>query len=142
MKPTFDKFSNFLKKKNLHMTLQRKAILESFILADTHVSADELSIIVKKKHKDIGQTTVFRTLKLLCEAGIAQQVTFHDKIIRFERKIDDSHHDHLICSKCGHLIEAMDPKIEELQNKLCEQFGFTPLFHRMEIFGLCKTCKQ
>lgn len=134
-------FIDFLKKKHLKFTHQREQILKSFLSANRHLSVEDLYRIVKEKDSSIGQATVFRTLKLLCEADMAKEVDFGDKKARYEQKYGHSHHDHLVCIKCGRLIEAMEPKIEELQNALCKKFGFLPKEHKMEIFGICKQCK-
>jgi len=135
-------FEKYLLTKNLKLTQQRKEVLRFFLKSERHLSVEELYDIIKKKNPTIGHTTVFRTLKLLCDADIAREVNFADKIIRYEHKYGHEHHDHLICLKCGKFVEAMDPKIEELQIKLCEQFGFIPIKHRMEIFGLCQKCNK
>jgi Fur family ferric uptake transcriptional regulator len=135
-------FEGFLKQEGLQCTKQREEILNVFYDAKKHLSVEELYYIVKKKDSKIGQTTVFRTLKLLCEADIAREVDLGDRIIRYEVKIGNNHHDHLVCTKCGKLIEAVDPEIERLQEKLCRKFGFTSKKHRLEIFGLCKKCKD
>ena len=124
------------------MTKQREEILKIFLKTDRHLSVEELYNIVKKKDKNIGQATVFRTLKLLFEADIVKGVNFIDKITRYEIKYGHQHHDHLVCTKCGKLIEAVDPGIEKLQDRLCKKFGFRPKKHRLEIFGICRKCRK
>ncbi|MFC1623977.1 Fur family transcriptional regulator [Candidatus Omnitrophota bacterium] len=135
-------FIDFLKKKDLKLTDQRREILKVFLKTDRHLSVEDLYDIVKKKDSSIGHATVFRTLKLLCEADIAKEVDLGDKKIRYEHKHGHQHHDHLVCVRCGRFIEAVDSKIEELQNRLCKRFGFLPQRHKMEIFGTCKKCNS
>ena len=106
------------------------------------MSVEDLYYLVKEKDSSIGQATVFRTLKLLCEADIAKEVNFGDKKARYEHKFGHEHHDHLVCVECGKLIEAMEPGIEKLQKDLCKKFDFQPKEHKMEIFGICKQCKD
>jgi Fur family transcriptional regulator, ferric uptake regulator len=142
MNKAIDVFINFLKEKGLHLTHQREEVLRVFLAADKHLSVEELYRLVKKKNSKVGQTTVFRTLKLLCEADLAQEIDFGDRIVRYEVKHKHGHHDHLICMECGKFIEAVDKRIEDLQDKLCKKFGFTPKKHRLEIFGICKQCKK
>jgi len=132
----------FLKKKNLKLTEQRQEILKAFLEAKRHVSIENLYDILKKKDPGIGQATVFRTLKLLCEADIAKEVILEDRKLRYEPKYGHEHHDHLICNECGRFIEAVDTEIERLQNRLCKKFGFLPDKHRLQIFGICKQCKK
>jgi len=137
-----DIFFDFLKKKELKLTAQREEILKYFLMTERHVSVEDLYEIVKKKNPGIGLATVFRTLKLLSRAGIAAEVDFGDKVIRYEHKFGHRHHDHLVCLECGAFFEAMDPRIEKLQEKLCGRFGFVPRYHKMEIFGMCKLCAE
>ena len=142
MQEAVDIFVDFLKKKNLQLTKQREEILRIFLKTDRHLSVEELYNIVKKKDKNIGQATVFRSLKLMCKAGIAGEIDFGDKRLRYEHKYGHEHHDHLVCTKCGKFIEVMNPGIEKLQDKLCKKFNFSPTRHKMEIFGICKSCKK
>jgi len=135
-------FTNFLKKKNLKSTKQRQEILNVFLKSKRHLSVEDLYNIVKKNDPGIGQATVFRVLKLLCESGLAKEVKLGDKKTRFELKYGHQHHDHLVCVNCGKFIEVLDPRIEDLQEKLCQRFGFSPKRHRMEIFGTCKKCRR
>lgn len=134
-------FVEFLKHKGLNLTHQREEILNLFLKTDRHLSVDELYAIVKKRDPDIGQATVFRTLKLISEAGIADEVDLGDKK-RYEHKYGHSHHDHLVCVKCGALIEAVEPEIERLQERLCKRFGFLPQRHKLQIAGLCRKCRK
>jgi len=135
-------FSDFLKTKELRLTAQREKVLEVFLGTDRHLSVEELYNIVKKKAPKIGQATVFRTLKLLCEADIAKEVDLGDRRMRYEHKYGHEHHNHLVCIRCGSFIETVDPKIEKLQDKLCKRFGFFPQRHKTEIFGICKKCSK
>jgi Fur family ferric uptake transcriptional regulator len=133
-------FRDFLKEKNQHFTSQRALIVDEFLGANTHVSAEELYVIVKKKEKTIGQVTVFRTLKLLEEAAIAKAVNFGDKIVRYELSYQTKHHDHLVCTTCGKVIEVLDNKLEKRKEKICHKYDFRPTHHRLEIFGVCAQC--
>jgi Fur family ferric uptake transcriptional regulator len=134
-------FRDFLNEKNLHYTIQRSLIVDEFLLAGTHLSAEELYGIVKQKEPTIGQVTVFRTLKLLEEAGIANPVNFGDKTVRYELSFETGHHDHLVCTRCGKVIEVLDNKLEKRKEKICEKHDFKPSHHRLEIFGICKACR-
>ena len=134
-------FIGYLKKKGLKLTDQRRIILDVFLKTERHLSVEDLYHIAKKKDPSIGQATVFRTLKLLCEADIAKEVNLGDGKTRYEHKYGREHHDHLVCLKCGRFIEAVDPKIERLQNELCKRHGFIAQRHKTEIFGICNRCK-
>ena len=135
-------FTEYLKRKQLKLTNQRKVILDAFLKTERHLSVEDLYNIAKKGDSSIGQATVFRTLKLLCEAEIAKETDLGDGKTRYEHKYGRSHHDHLICRECGSFIEAVDPRIERLQEELCKSHGFTQQSHKLEIFGVCKRCKN
>ena len=127
---------------NLKHSKQRKIILDFFLNAGKHVSPDELYRMVQKKYPRIGYATIYRTLRLLSVCGLSRELKFKDGITRFEPQYGASHHDHLICTKCGRLVEVMDPEIERLQEKLAKTHGFYPETHRMELYGVCRRCKK
>src|SRR5512139_3602184 len=110
-----DQLSQYLSDQGLKSTRQRDAVLAVFIAARRHLSAEELYHLVKKAVRGIGYTTVYRTLKLLAGAGLAHERRFEDGITRYEYNAADSHHDHLICNRCGRIIEFENAQIEELQ---------------------------
>jgi Fur family ferric uptake transcriptional regulator len=141
MSKEIDLLINFLNRKNLKLTNQRKVILDAFLKTERHVSVEDLYNIVRKKNPDIGQATIFRTLRLLHDADIAKEVDLGDKKARYEHKYGHKHHDHLICLKCGKFIEVVDENIEKMQDRLCEKIGFLPERHKMEIFGICRQCR-
>ncbi len=135
-------FADYLAKSDLRLTRQRETILNKFLKIERHLSAEELYDTVKKTSPGIGQASVFRTLKLLCGAGIAREVILGGGCRRYEHKYKHEHHDHLVCIQCGQIIEAVDHKIEKLQKSLCRKSGFIPLSHKMEIYGVCKKCHK
>ncbi len=134
-------FRGFLREEGLQLTPQREIILSEFLKAKEHLSVEELYDRIKKKHKTIGQVTVFRTLKLLVAARIAVPVSFGDKTVRYEPRYGVEHHDHLICEQCGKVIEVLDAKLEKIQDRLCDRHSFVPSRHRLEIFGTCSDCR-
>ena len=141
MKDASEAFRQFLKQKNLQLTQQRQLIVDEFTRVKRHVSVEELYDLVKIRERSIGQVTIFRTLKLLAEADIARPVNFGDKTVRYELNFGTEHHDHLVCLQCGAVVEVFDPDLEKLQDKLCDEFEFSPVWHRLEVFGTCKKCK-
>ena len=133
-------FEKHTRKKGLKHSLQRERILEKFLQTEEHVSVQDLFNLVRREYPDIGYTTVYRTLKLIVDSGIAEVVDFDDGVKRFERKVGREHHAHLICTKCGKNFEIFNKEIEELDTKLTKEKGFIAQKHRFEIFGLCKQC--
>lgn len=131
-------------KRGLRMTRQRKLIAEVMMSMAGHVNTDELYNEVKKKDPNIGYATIYRTLKLLTDAGLATSANFGDGPMRFESALDRHHHDHLICTECGRIIEFENAQIEQLQHEVCSQFGFEMSDHKLEIYGRCsdrEACK-
>lgn len=134
----FQILDEFVKAKGLRHTPQREKILDVFLSTERHVSCGELYKLVRKKYQGIGYTTIYRTMKLLSESGLCGETDFGDGILRFEHKYGHEHHDHLICIKCGKLIEVLEPAIEALQDKVAKHHRFIPTKHKLEIFGICK----
>lgn len=134
-------FNNFLAKENLRETPQRELILDEFLKWEQHTTTEELYDIVKQRDRIIGQATVYRTLKLFCEAGLAREVDFGDGVMRYEHHYGHAHHDHLVCQACGKTIEVVDTVIEELQQRLSAQYGFQLTGHEMYLYGLCEKCR-
>lgn len=121
---------------------QREQILDIFLKTEKHPTINDLYDLVKKKPPQIGLATIYRTMKVICDAGMARETDFGGGIRRFEHKYKRQHHDHLICLKCGRIIEVMSPEIEKLQESLAKKHRFKAVKHRMEIFGICKACKR
>ncbi len=141
MKPPLQIFADYLTRENLRLTDQRKLILEIFLNENGHVSVEEFHDKVKKKDATIGKSTVYRALKHLCSSGLALASDFDDGIQRYELQWGQRHHDHLICEKCGKKVEVMDSRIEERQQRLADDNGFTLTGHSMNLFGVCEKCR-
>ncbi len=134
--------TQYMAGQGLRSTNQRDKIFNVFVGAGRHMSAEELYILVKKSYPRIGYATVYRTLKLLSEAGIAQARHFEDGITRYEHSAPDAHHDHLICNQCGTIIEFENERIEELQRDVARKKRFKVLNHKLELYGLCSSCQE
>ena len=141
MKEEIGILEKFIMEKGLRYTPQREDILKVFLSVEKHLSADELYKIVKKKNHKIGYVTVYRTMKLLEEAGLCSEVDFGDGVTRFEHKYGHEHHDHLVCLKCGRYIEVVKQDIEKLQDVLAKENKFIPVRHKLQIFGTCRKCR-
>ncbi len=131
-----ERWSAYLAENKLNTTQQRELIVEQFFKCHDHVSIDELLAKVRKRNKKVGYATVYRTLKLLVDSGVAIHRQFGDGQSRFE--VAGEHHDHLICIKCGLIMEFEDEEIEELQDRIAARLGgFSVIRHRHELYGLC-----
>ena len=134
-------FLKFLETKQLKETSQREQIVDMFLRTKEHVSTDDFYDMVKKKYPAVGYSTVYRTLKLLAEAGLAKEVDFADGRKRFDPNYLRQDHEHMVCTHCGKAIEFYDPLLEKLEKEVTRKYNFTPNWHRLEIFGLCKNCQ-
>ncbi len=135
-------FHEHLKRERLKRTAQRDLILDVFLNTSGHVSSEELYVLVKAKDPSVGFTTVYRTLKLLKESGLARELEFHDGRMLYENDYNHMHHDHLICTQCGALIEFYNEDIERLQDEITRRYRFKPLHHSHRIFGICDSCQK
>jgi len=141
MKSAKTVFRQHLKNKGLLHSKQREQILDVFLRTERHPTIDDLYELVRRKNPKIGLATVYRAMKVICDAGLAREVDFGDGIRRFEHKYQHQHHDHLVCLECGRVIEVLSPEIKKLQERLAKKYSFTSLRHRMQIFGICRKCK-
>lgn len=134
-------FRTSLREKGLRNTRQREIILDAFLSADRHITAEELFTTIKTRNPEIGYATVHRNLGLFHECGLADEIKIGKEKTRYEQRLGYGHHDHLICLTCGRFIEVNDEKIERLQDKLAEANDFLPLRHKLEIYGTCRRCR-
>ena len=134
-------FLEHIQKAGLRRTSQRDLILEIFLRTEQHLSSEDLYWLVQKQDPSVGHTTVYRTLKLLTEAGLAREVRFGDGKTYYEHHYNHEHHDHLICTECGKIIEFFSAQIEELQDKMAEPYGFRLTNHSLRKWGDCEVCQ-
>lgn len=135
-------FEDYLAQKSLRMTPQRSLIVDYFLQAEWHLSAEELFHRLRQLDPKLGYSTVYRTLKLLCECHLARELPLGDERSHFEPLHNVHHHDHLICTVCSKIIEFYDQSIEDLQQKICAEHGFTLTNHTHEIYGTCADCRR
>jgi Fur family ferric uptake transcriptional regulator len=131
----------YLARSGLRVTRQRRVIAEAFFAHQGHPNIDELYASIRKRHPHIGQATVYRTLKLLVDSGLAEPRGFGDGTTRYEAAHEGEHHDHLICTDCGHIVEFHNDVIERLQVEIAERHKFAVTDHKMVIYGSCTDAK-
>jgi|SRR5690606_332929 len=134
-------FLEHIQQAGLRRTGQRDLILETFLRTEEHLTSEDLYRLVNRLDPSIGHTTVYRTLKLLTEAGLAREVRFGDNKTYYEHHYDHEHHDHLICTECGTVIEFFSQEIENLQDEMAAKYGFTLSHHSLRMWGLCSECQ-
>lgn len=135
-------FLEHIQAAGLRRTGQRDLILETFLSTEEHLTSDDLHRLVHKKDLNVGLTTVYRTLKVLTEAGLAREVRFGDNKTYYEHHYNHDHHDHMICTECGKVIEFFSAAIEDLQDQMAVSFGFKPTHHSLRMWGVCSDCQK
>lgn len=138
----FAVFKERLKRQGFKSTAQRDDIAHVFFDARRHISVEELYREVKRVNPRIGYATVYRTMKLLKDHGLASESHFHDGEARYESALEAHHHDHMICVNCGKIDEFSEAKIEALQTEVAKGFGFRITGHKLELYGLCRACQK
>jgi Fur family transcriptional regulator, ferric uptake regulator len=134
-------FRKYLERRGLKLTAERQALFEELFARHEHLEADELLVRLRGKHKKISRATIYRTLDLLVDSGIVGRVRVGEIGYRYERLRAGEHHDHLICNECGRVIEFYEPRIESLQDVVCERYGFLALSHSHQLRGICRSCR-
>jgi Fur family ferric uptake transcriptional regulator len=135
-------FRAYLVEHGLKSSRQRDLIVETFLGAQEHLRVEQLLSRVRESDPGVSQATVYRTMKLLVECGLAEARNFEDGQTRYEPgDTDGAHHDHLICTACDTIIEFVDDRIEALQQRVATAHGFVVSHHKMELYGLCAACQ-
>lgn len=135
------RLNDYMARHGLRSTEQRRVVTEMFFESDGHLSIEDLLDQVRLKEPRIGYATVYRTLKLLKECGLAFERHFGDGVSRYEVAWSDEHHDHLICVECEKIIEFEDDDIESLQHQVAAKHGFKLVRHKLELYGVCPDCQ-
>lgn len=135
------RFAEYISRHGLKTTRQRNCVADVFFRQDDHLTIEEMLELVRAEDPKIGYATVYRTLKLLAEAGLAAERKFADGVARYEQALGQKHHDHMVCTECGEVIEFVDDRIEELQDTIAEKHGFKLKSHKLELYGICNKCQ-
>lgn len=131
--------ADFLEQKGLRSTRQRSLIIDTFFSSTHHLSAEELLHQVRALDPRISVATIYRTMKLLTECGLAHARHFGDGQTRFDPGHD---HDHLVCTQCGAITEFDDGEFERWKKGIAQRFGFELTSHKLELYGLCRPCQS
>lgn len=136
-----DEFRRYLGDHNLPATQQRLAVAEAVFFAGEHLSAEEVGRRVARRGA-VGTATIYRTLDLLVRAGLAKEHDFGEGFRRYEPLAAGQAHEHCICSACGRVTEFVNDRLERMIALLAEEVEFRPDHHRLEIYGVCRSCQQ
>lgn len=137
-------FLEYLNRQGLKVTKPRLKILETIFSREKfHFQADDLLAIVNERSKTkVSRATVYRTLELLEGCGLLRRDRYKDQVSIYERVLGDEHHDHLVCTECGRIVEFHSPQLEQMKAKVAKAHKFTPSSHVLQIFGVCEQCSR
>jgi Fur family ferric uptake transcriptional regulator len=130
-----------LRRKGLKQTKQREEILKIFLGLDDFLAVDAVGRAVSERDRRIGMSTVYRSLKLFVEAGLAREHHFLDGKTCFEKAQGGGPRNYLVCTQCNRVQAFADPLIDAVRDKVCKGMRFAPRFNRLEVYGLCSHCR-
>ena len=136
-----ERFKDTLQREGLRLTSQRMAILEDILASEEHRECDDVLLSLRKKQISVSRATVYRTLDILEKVGFVRKMDIGDGRYRYEYKLSQSHHDHMICIECGRIIEFVDLEIESRQAQISKDRGFKLLRHSHQLYGICARCQ-
>lgn len=136
------KFQEFLERRGLKLTRQRRAVVTEIFSSPGHFEAEDLVERLKGNRTRVSRATVYRALDLLRDCQLVEKLDFGTHRSYYEHVSPNAHHDHLICIRCNNVIEFHNETLESLQKEICGNFGFQESYHSLRIFGLCSKCSQ
>ncbi len=135
-----EQFKKLFRQESIDRFDDRLKVLEAFLNSEHHVTTAEIVEMMEESGCSLPHDFVLDTFKLLCRFGFARKNRFEDGQIRYEHHHLGHHHDHLICTRCSSIVEFKNEELENLQLKIAAGYGFHPLQHKMELYGLCSKC--
>ncbi|MCK4331204.1 MAG: transcriptional repressor [Dehalococcoidia bacterium] len=130
-----------LQEKGYRLTPQRLMVIEALHSVDQHISAEEIFAQVQAKYPYANISTVYRTLELLKELGLVTEIALRDGRVRYH-PAEKGHHHHLVCHKCGKIIDLPEPALLPLEEMLLHDYQFKADLKHLGIFGLCAKCQK
>ena len=130
-----------LQAKGYRLTPQRIMVVDALHNAKRHISAEEIFARLQEKYPYANISTVYRTLELLKELGLAAEISIGDGIVRYHA-LENSRHHHLVCNRCGRIVDLPEEELAPLEKLLLKSHGFKADMHHLAIFGLCSDCRQ
>lgn len=135
-------FREHLRSKGLRYTAEREAVLRAVVARKSHFDLEDIFADLRGKGVKVSRASIYRTLPLLLQSGLVEEVERTDKHAHYEHTYGNKHHDHMLCNSCGQVIEFYSPALEKLQDALCRSRGFRGASHTLEIRGLCRECRR
>jgi Fur family ferric uptake transcriptional regulator len=137
-----DRFRRHLREQHLPVTRQRDLVAQAVLLSDEHLSVEAIQRRLQERGERVGLATIYRTLEVLVESGLVRAHDFGEGFKRYEPKAQQAGHEHLICIRCGRVVEFQNERLERMLPIIADEHGFQPQRHRLEIYGVCRECRQ
>lgn len=137
-----ERFISFIRERGLRVTAERLALLDQIFAHHGHVDAEQLLASLRADGVKISRATVYRNLDLLVECGLVHKQRLGRNRYLYEHLHAGQRHDHLVCARCGRVVEFISPGIAALQTEICRAHGFVPSEHALQITGLCQACAE
>lgn len=132
----------YLRERGFRWTNQRELIARAALSTHDHFTAEELLEICRRDDPNVSRATVYRTLTMLEDAGFVEGLDTGDGTRKFEHVIGHEHHDHMVCTSCGAILEFHDEELERRQELAARRYGFKIENHSLKLFGLCRKCRD
>ncbi len=133
-------FVRYLRSQQIKYTKPRRAILRAALGLPVHFDAEQLLALLHQAGDRVAKATIYRTLPLLVDSGILKQVRLSDNQAHYEHILEDAPHDHLVCRRCGRIIEFESRRVEQLRDQIARENDFRAVSHRFGISGYCASC--
>lgn len=136
-----ERFRRYLRDRRLPVTRQRLAVAEVVFTSDDHPSVETLGRRLQQRGNAVGTATLYRTLDALVASGMARQHDFGEGFKRFEPSPERTHHEHLVCRRCGRVVEFANDRLDRMLRMSADEERFLYEWHRVEIHGECAACR-
>jgi Fur family transcriptional regulator, ferric uptake regulator len=137
-----ERFRRHLREHHQPITRQRDLVAQIVFLSGDHLSVEGIRRQLKLQGAQVGTATVYRTLDLLVESGLVRAHEFGEGFRRYEPVTAQADHEHLICERCGQVVEFANERLERMLPVLADEHGFQHRRHRVEVYGVCRSCRQ
>lgn len=135
-------FRRYLRDQGLPVTQQREAVAEVVFGSPNHLSVEEIEAELRGRGERLGKATIYRTLEMLVRSGLVAEHDFGEGFKRYEHLFGQMPvHEHLVCTECGGVTEIESRELVQVQEQVAELHGFLPARYRLEIYGLCASCR-